>query len=1027
MKIFKSKIVAVVVTLAMVFSVLAVPVAADQTAPAAPAAPAAQTTQAAPATVTQPATTADAATFLQSKGLLQGDQNGNLMLDQNLTREQMVVILSRLTGQEAQAKAYPTDNMPFTDVPLDSEYAPYIAWAYDNMITQGYDATTFGFSDSLTAEQTKLFFVRVLGYTNLSDADQLAKADALKITAGSTAADKVAIKRADMALLMSNTVFATNSNGKVLGTTINGSDGKPVVSSSTTTPPPPVTTPLTITASMATASSVKVTFNRAVADTSKITFTLTGVVAVPTTVTWSSDSTTATLTSSSTLLAGTYTVKAAGDTFAANGDTATLTVVANGAAKIAFASDKLVKAAGTTATLRYQILDNYGVDITSSTLASDLTIASSKALATGSAFTIDPLNPGIMTVNFATALDYLNTEKSVSMTIIDTKTGVATSATLNSAAPAQADAVAFGTVTYPVTSPVTTKIIVKNATAAYIPLTLTDQYGNAITDVNKLGANDVVYSKSDSRLNLVAENYTDSNNKQGIRLRVDTSAIQTAETVSVTAVTTLAGKSASITLNIQEAAKPDKVSLGAQTQIVAAGDAANTLVIPISAVDQYGVQLTKDDIVTASNWTITTSPNTLQVGIATTGDNKACLVNTSAIPAKGTYVVTLSTGTNVATYTVTVNDAAYENTIQVDTTPATNLLQGAVAKVNYKFIDQYNRAVKTPSASTKVTLETGNASILTVNGSAHPSTSVLVTNASAVSGNNKVSVSTLSTQGTDTLTAKLYSQDGTSVISTVSSTFNVTSGVPGNLTFSIADVPTLYGAYSTTTAPAMSANDQYATALNITAKDSSGTTYAIPANRIMNVATSDPTVVGVVQNTATTSAAIAVQQNNPLVYGLGTAFQSTDPSTATKTATITVQISTDTGIQSVTKTVTVAKAAPQVTSVVFADTPIDSVHPYGLPTGAKTITSIGGTTTNINTTPVYIYTVDNYGVYSQVNPTTLTSVNVDRFFGTLGYVNNELVFNSSQIQPNKDVYVMYTAANGVYGTFVIRATDGAHN
>lgn len=1009
----------------MVFSVLAVPVAAaDQTT--------ATTTATTSATVTQPATTSDAANFLASKKLLLGDDSGNLMLDKELTREEMVVILSRLMGQESIAKTYPTDNMTFADVPAGDAYAPYIAWAQDNMITQGYDETTFGFGQSLTAEQTKLFFARVLGYTNLTDAEQLAKADEVGITAGSTADNNTAIKRADMALLMSNTVYAKTSAGVVLGEELKVLEPAQ----------PPVAALEVASATVANASAVKVTFNRAVADTSKVTFALTGVVTVPTTVTWNDAKTEATLTAASTLLAGVYTVKAAGDTFAAGKDTATLTVVTNGAAKIEFTSDKLIKVAATVApfpaTLRYKITDNYGVDITSSTLASDLTVASSKTT-TGNAFTIDPLNPGVMTVNFATALDYQNTEKTVAMTIINTKTGVAASATLNSSAPAQADVVTLGAVTYPVTSPATTKTIVKNATSAYIPMTLADQYGNAITDANKIGANDIYYSKSDSRLKLVAENYTDSSNKQGIRLRVDTSDITTAETASVTAVTTLAGKSSSITLNIQEAVKPDKVSLGAQTAIVAANDPANTLVIPITSVDQYGVQLTKDDIASAGNLTVTTSDATFKVAVATTGDNKACLVNTSVMPLKGTYVVTLSTGTNVATYTVTVNDAAYEKTIQVDTTPATNLLTGSVAQVNYKFVDQYGRAVKTPSAA-RVTLESGNTNIITIAGAAHTATSLFDTNASAVSGNNKVSISTAvpATQGADTVTAKLYDKDNTSVISTVTSSFNVTSGVPSTLTFSVADVQTLYAnpAYSTTTGPAFNANDQYAVALNITAKDGAGTTYAIPASRILSVASSDPSVVGTV-TLATTGATITAQQGNAVVYGIGgtgTSFQTTDPATTTKTATVTVLISTDNGVQQVTKTVTVAKAAPQVTKVVFSDTALDSHNPYGMPTGAKEVTSLGSSVEEIaggtlNSVvypgqPIYIYTVDNYGVYTQVAPTTLTAVNVDRFSGSIGYVSNKLVFTASQIKANQDVYVMYTASNGVYGTFVIRATNG---
>lgn len=955
----------------------------------------------------------DSANILKGYGVFVGDGSGNLMLNQQLTRQDAVVIALRLMGKkDAEFQNYTTPS-DFTDI-TNPYYLPIIGMAQDLGLVEGMGDGTFGFDQLISAQQLETILLRSLGYQITGDiyanVPQMAQQEG--ITNLTTVSGNTEITRDIVAQMMLNTLNTNVKDSQVkLGVKLGFIQEKP-----------PVAALEISSASAATDSSVKVTFNRAIEDTSKITFVLTGTAPIQTTVAWNNAKTEATLTAPSVLLAGAYTVKAAGDTFTAGKDTATLSVVANGAAKIQFANTNLVKAAGNTATLNFQITDNYGVDITKNVAASDLTIASSKTLS-AAPFTLDANNAGLMTVSFTSPLDYLNADKTVSITIIDTKTGAAGTATLTSVAQAQADSVTLGAVQFPVTTPVTTKVLTANVTAAYIPVALKDQYGNAITDKNALGASDLLLIKSDSRMNLTLENYTDTNNNKGIRIDVDTTGITTAETATVTAVTSLAGKSSMSTLNIQEPAKPDKLSLGSATGIVAAQDQANTLIIPITAFDQYGVQLTPSDIASNAN-KFTVNGNGIPVAIATSGDYKGELVNTGAMPAKGTYVITVSTGTNVATSTVSINDKAYEQTIQVDTTPAANLLMGSVAKVNYKFVDQYGRAIQNPSAATVVKLSTGNANILKVNGiAANPAD--ITTNAAAVAGSNHVSVTTNGNQGADTLTAKLYDQTGTSVLSTVSSSFNVTSGVPSSLTFSIADVPSINAGYAA--APAFSgvgANAQYAAVLNLIAKDANGLTYAIPSNRILGISSSDNTVVGVVQS-ADANATIKAQQGAMIVYGLTSAFQATDPSTATKTATVTVTVSTDNGPVQVTKTITVAKAAPAVAKVVIADTALDNTNPYVLATNAKVLTSISGLTSDITNQAAYIFTVDQYGVYTQINNPALTVVNMDRFTGTMGYANNKLVFNKQQILANQDVYVMYQAGNGVYGSLLVRASDGA--
>lgn len=104
-----------------------------------------------------------AALALQQKGIMQGD-NGDLMLDQPVKREEMMVLISRLLNQEDNAKSYPTNELTFKDVDENNWAAPYIAWAFDEGITEGYSETSFGYGDYVTYEQGLAFLIRILGY-----------------------------------------------------------------------------------------------------------------------------------------------------------------------------------------------------------------------------------------------------------------------------------------------------------------------------------------------------------------------------------------------------------------------------------------------------------------------------------------------------------------------------------------------------------------------------------------------------------------------------------------------------------------------------------------------------------------------------------------------------------------------------------------------------------------------------------------------------------------------------------------------
>lgn len=114
------------------------------------------------------------AEFLNEKGILKGNASGDLMLEENLKRQDMVVMLSRLLGEEDEAKAFEGETS-FTDI-ADKFYVPYIAWAEAKELTEGVGDNKFGFDRAVKENEVVAFMLRALGYTDVKWEDVPAKA-----------------------------------------------------------------------------------------------------------------------------------------------------------------------------------------------------------------------------------------------------------------------------------------------------------------------------------------------------------------------------------------------------------------------------------------------------------------------------------------------------------------------------------------------------------------------------------------------------------------------------------------------------------------------------------------------------------------------------------------------------------------------------------------------------------------------------------------------------------------------------------
>ena len=105
----------------------------------------------------------EAIEVLKAVGIMVGDENGDFNPDENVTRNEMAVVMSNLMAYNVATYA---DTSPFTDVPSWAE--PYVAACWTNGITAGTSDTTYGGSEDVTTAQAALMLMKALGYFQYS-------------------------------------------------------------------------------------------------------------------------------------------------------------------------------------------------------------------------------------------------------------------------------------------------------------------------------------------------------------------------------------------------------------------------------------------------------------------------------------------------------------------------------------------------------------------------------------------------------------------------------------------------------------------------------------------------------------------------------------------------------------------------------------------------------------------------------------------------------------------------------------------
>ena len=527
------------------------------------------------------------------------------------------------------------------------------------------------------------------------------------------------------------------------------------------------------------ANSFKVVFNQAPADTSKVTFAVErSTTPVTTTTTWNAAKTEATVSSAANLPEGSYTVAVKNDT--TDLGTSTIAVTSQKVAKINITSSKLSVAnvtTGSTSTqtgyATYEVLDQYGNDITSTYLANSLTFQSGVGSITA--------KDGVLKLTPSDNMNLIQFS-TVVITAYDSTTGVSTSATLTTST-------ALGTLSNMILNKLTNaddKVLTAGDTSNtwYIDYSATDISGNATKnyDLVKSGLiindDDQLTTSSSYVKAKIVEDPSDSS-KAAIEVTVTGDTVSMDIPVSITAMT-YAGTNSTLNLTLKKASTVDTFTVMAPAYDIAVNE---TKEIPFVAYDQNGIQLTKfSDL----KDTVTFSPSGT-VNLMENVDGTARLM-VGPFTGTGPQIITAvpvspTSGGKFSSVTLNIQKPVLADTLSLDSTVFVTAMQAGGSEQSIDFgynygglavKDQYGRTIDMQKYNSEyevlATVSSGTGNIAVI-----PTTSgkVETTGPALVFGGNGVKIKSLAA-GTGTVTFKLVAKaDLTKEIDTKSVTFSV--------------------------------------------------------------------------------------------------------------------------------------------------------------------------------------------------------------------------------------------------------------
>ncbi len=110
----------------------------------------------------------EAVKYVYENGLFLGTSATEFSPDVTMTRSMFVTVLGRLDGVGTD---YATTTK-FSDAKTNEWYTPYVAWASDKGIVNGYDTGAFGVTDTINVEQAAAILARYYNFKKLPAAEK---------------------------------------------------------------------------------------------------------------------------------------------------------------------------------------------------------------------------------------------------------------------------------------------------------------------------------------------------------------------------------------------------------------------------------------------------------------------------------------------------------------------------------------------------------------------------------------------------------------------------------------------------------------------------------------------------------------------------------------------------------------------------------------------------------------------------------------------------------------------------------------
>ncbi|KUO78256.1 MAG: hypothetical protein APF81_25230 [Desulfosporosinus sp. BRH_c37] len=515
------------------------------------------------------------------------------------------------------------------------------------------------------------------------------------------------------------------------------------------------------------AATFKVVFNQAPTDTAKIVFTVKNLTN-PVTVnpTWNTAKTEAVLTNSANFPEGTYTVAVKND--ATDLGTTSVVVAQQKITSITIPSTKLGVVTDSSDSTKqtgyatYKVLDQYGNDITSSSLANSLTFQSGVGTVTA--------KDGLLTL--ASSVTNLMQFATVVLTGYDSTTGVSVSATLTTSTQiGTLSDFQLGTLTN-----ADEKVLTGgDSSIFYACYTATDISGNPTTNYDLIKGGLILHSDNAGNTNLLTSSNSyvtatvekDPSDSSKAVIKVVASNSDTALTIDIPTVITAmtwTGKTSSLNTTLKKASQVDTFTLMSPTDSIAVNEGK---VIPFTALDQNGAAITKYIDLKGTNVTISNAKliqNTNGTASLIAGPNGNGFTN------DGQQVITATTSTGkCSSLTINIQKLAKATTLSLDTTQLVTTMQNASNQVidygiNFSGLsvkDQYDRAFDMITYCTSTTynykiIATTASTALTLTGTdqwGNPDTSIPI--ASGANGINIKATAPAGSAASGTVTFKL--------------------------------------------------------------------------------------------------------------------------------------------------------------------------------------------------------------------------------------------------------------------------------